>query len=199
VIEQAANTIKKGGVVLHPSDTIYGLGCDPFQEASLRRIVKIKQRSPEKGFLVLIPGLEWVGRLCLTQPPLLASVAAEFWPGPLTILLEARPELSAWLVGHGGKIGIRWPRPVFLKQWLEKIGGPVVSTSANPSGSSTILAISEAWAAFGHRVDLVLDAGTLPPAKPSTVLDLSGPGSPQILRRGRLAGQIEEFLASQLT
>lgn len=192
-VERAARVIREGGVVLHPSDTVYGLGCNPFDSAALQRLLQIKGRRQDRGVLVLIPDRDWVERLAHERPPLTAQITERFWPGPLTILLPAQPELSPQLTGSAGKIGIREPASRFLKDWMRRIPGPVVSTSANKSGHPAPETMKELEKAFGPLVDLTIDAGPLPPAPPSTVLDLTC-RPPRILRRGRLAQELEEFL-----
>ncbi len=191
--EQAARVIRKGGIVLHPSDTVYGLGCSPFDPAALERLLQIKGRRQEKGLLVLIPDRDWVGKLARECPFLTAPTLERFWPGPLTILLPARSELSPLLTGNERKIGIREPAGRFLKDWLKRIPGPVVSTSANRSGFPAPETVKGLEETFGPLVDLIIDAGPLRPGPPSTVLDLTCV-PPKILRRGRLAQELEKFL-----
>lgn len=195
VIERAAEVVRKGGVILYPSDTIYGLGCDPFCESAVRRILQIKKRPGEKGLLVLVSSLEWLERLARGVDSDVLDICKRFWPGPLTIVLKARPELSRELTGGAGKIGIRWPANPFLQEWMERIPGPVVSTSANLSGGEVVTSVRELKELFGSDVDLFVQSTEPLGGTPSTVVDFTCT-PPEILRQGPLGLQVERYLAS---
>ncbi|HUV14492.1 MAG TPA: L-threonylcarbamoyladenylate synthase [Acidobacteriota bacterium] len=194
VIERAAEVVRRGGVLLYPSDTIYGLGCNPFCESAVRRILEIKKRSGEKGLLVLVPSQDWLERLARDVDSALLGICDRFWPGPLTILLKARPELSRELTGGEGTIGIRQPANPVLQEWMERIPGPVVSTSANLSGTEVITSASELKELFGSLVDLFIQSSEPVSGTPSTVVDLTCT-PPKILRQGPLGRQVERYLA----
>lgn len=193
-IEVAASVIRKGGVVLYPSDTVYGLGCDPFCQRAVERIFQIKLRPPAKGLLVLVPGLSWLGRLaCDLDSDLVSAVSSRFWPGPLTMVLKARSELSRTLTGREGKIGIRWPDSPFLQSWMGRIPGPLVSTSANLSGRELMTSVRELKRVFGPQVDLFLHSSGPMSEAASTVLDLTCL-PPRVLRGGVLGQKVADFL-----
>lgn len=194
VIERAAEVVRRGGVLLYPSDTIYGLGCSPFNESAIRRILEIKERPVDKGLLVLVPGPDWLERLAQDVDSDCLTICEQFWPGPLTILLKARPELSPKLTGREGKIGIRWPANPLLQEWMERIPGPVVSTSANLSGREVISSPGELKKLFGSLVDLFVQSSEPVNGTPSTVLDLTC-APPRLLRQGPLGPQVESYLA----
>ncbi len=194
VIERAAEVVREGGVILYPSDTIYGLGCDPFCKSAVRRIFEIKKRPGEKGLLVLVPSSDWLERLARGVDSDLLKVCERFWPGPLTIVLKARRELSRELTGREGKIGIRWPANPFLQEWMERIPGPIVSTSANLSGGEVITSASELQELFGSEVDLFVQSEEPVRGTPSTVVDFTCT-PPEILRQGPLGQEVERYLA----
>lgn len=193
VVQRAAETVRGGGVVLYPTDTIYGLGCDPFNRAALDRIFEIKGRPGEKSVLVLIPGPEWVKRLARNVPSLLDPLLDRFWPGPLTVLLPAAEGLPPGIAGPEGKVGLRQPGVPFLLEWMKVIPGPLVSTSANRSGEPSPASVERLRELFHDQVDLFLEAGSLNQGSPSTILDLCV-SPPRIVREGALAGELRRWL-----
>jgi len=193
VIEEAMRTIQDGGIVLYPSDTIYGLGCDPFNADAVRRIYEIKGRDEGKGVLVLIPDLEWVDRLAAEVSSAAEHLMDQFWPGPLTLLFPPSPSVPSSVVGREGRIGIRCPDSPFLLAWMESLRGPLVSTSANLSREAIPKTLEALRGIFYDKVDLFLEAGELTARPASTVVDLLG--DPQIVRRGAGHQKIEAVLA----
>lgn len=192
-IQEAARVIRSGGIVLHPTDTLYGLACDPFNARALEKIYRLKKRPREKGFLLLIADPSWVSRLAAPIPHLFSALAREFWPGPVTFLLLARPELPALLTGEGGKVGVRWPALAYLQAWLKALGGPIVSTSANRSGHPVPGSVAELKRLFAGKVDLFLEAGEVENLTPSSVVDLTVSPA-RLVRQGKQAHRLSKFL-----
>jgi len=196
IIEKAARAIRHGGIVLYPTDTLYGLGCDPFNEEALQRLFTIKGRSQKKGVLLLIPNYTDSTDVSNDIPDLFYELAEAFWPGPVTLLLEGNSSCSRLLLGKGGKVGLRHPDLAFLQLWMEAIPGPIVSTSANVSGEP-LAALEDLKQLFDHQVDLILEGReSKQPSQPSTVVDLTM-NPPRIVRAGRWAGRVGEFLTRQ--
>ncbi len=194
IIEKASRVIRAGGVVLHPSDTVYGLACDPFNLEALRRLLQIKGRPEGKGFLLLVHNLEVIKDISNTVSKVFYELSEEFWPGPVTLLLEGRKELPPAILGKRGQVGVRFPEQPFLKLWVKQIPGPVVSTSANLSGEVLPKSVSQLKGLFGERVDLFLEGGEVDPgAKPSTVIDLTV-DPPCIVREGQCLEEVKESL-----
>ncbi len=197
IIERAAQVIRQGEVVLYPTNTLYGLGCDPFNEKALERLFAIKGRLAGKGVLLLIPDSSYSEMVSSNIPNVFYKLVEAFWPGPVTFLLEGKPSISRWLVGEEGKVGLRHPDLTFLKLWMEAIPGPIVSTSANRSGEPPAQSLDELKGLFRHQVDLLLEGGEIERiSTPSTVVDLTR-DPPSIVRAGRWAGRVEEFLSRQ--
>ena len=192
-IEKAAGVIRQGGVVLHPTDTIYGLACDPFRPQALRRLFEIKGRPPEQGLLLLVPNLTWVEQICDEIPEVFYRAARKFWPGPVTFLLSASPKLPSLVRGGAGKVGLRRPALPYLDSWMKAIPGPLVSTSANRSGQEPPGSMAELRKLFQGKVDLLLEAGEVEDSHPSSVLDLSIE-PPRIVREGRGVERVKRFL-----
>ncbi len=193
MIERAARAIRQGKVVLYPTDTLYGLGCDPFNEEALRRLFAIKGRSETKGVLLLVQNYSYAEAVSDHIPDLFYELVETFWPGPVTLLLEGNSSCSRLLLGKDGKVGLRHPDLAFLQLWMEAIPGPIVSTSANLSGES-LAAVEDLKQLFDHQVDLILEGReTKQTSQPSTVVDLTM-DPPRIVRAGRWASRVEEFL-----
>ena len=196
IIENAAQAIRQGKVVLYPTDTLYGLGCDPFNEEALRRLFAIKGRSEKKGVLLLVQDYTYAKVVSDHISNLFYEIAKAFWPGPVTLLLEGNSSCSRLLLGEEGKVGLRHPDLAFLELWMAAIPGPIVSTSANVSGEP-LAALEELKQLFDHQVDLILEGSEMEqPSQPSTVVDLTM-DPPRIVRAGRWASRVEEFLTRQ--
>ncbi len=193
VIDKATRVICSGGVVLYPSDTIYGLGCDPFNRAAVKRIYALKLRDAGKGVLLLVPNRLWADRLAVEIPPVANHLMERYWPGPLTLLFRPRSSVPSILVGGGERIGVRCPDNPFLQAWLDSWCKPIVSTSANRSGIPAPETMEDLRDLFYDRVDLFLEAGEPTARAPSTVVDIVG--VPRIVRSGARDKEIENALA----
>ncbi len=192
-IEAAAVVVRRGGIVLYPTDTVYGLGCSGLRADTLARLFELKQRPPERGVLLLIPELAWVERCARSVPAEFFPLAEALWPGPVTFLLPASPQLPALIAGDQAKVGLRQPELPYLRSWIEAIGAPLVSSSANISGQPLPRSIEELATLFGDRVDLFLEVAEMAEAKASTVVDLCTEPA-QIVREGQLAEKVRSLL-----
>ena len=192
-IDRAAEVVRRGGIVLYPTDTVYGLGCSALQTPAISRLFELKQRPSDRGVLLLIPELTWVERCTHSVPETFLPLAKALWPGPVTFLLPASPRVSGLISGAQGKVGLRQPKLPFLRSWLYKIGAPLVSTSANISGRPVPQSVEELAELFESEVDLFLDGGATSEAEASTVVDLCSQPI-QIVREGRLAEKIRWLL-----
>ena len=154
-LPSAVKIIRQGGIVLSSTDTVYGLACDPHQPDGVKKIQELKKRPAEKGFLLLIPTPDWVDKLASRIPKYYLNLK-QFWPGPLTLLLPAGPNVPKSIVSSDEKVGIRCPDHFFLKSWLEHLGHPLLSTSANLSGEKLLTTITDLRETFEHSVDLLI-------------------------------------------
>jgi L-threonylcarbamoyladenylate synthase len=192
-IQKAAAIIREGGVIVYPTDTVYGLGCLPKITEAAKRLCVIKGRA-DRPLPIACSDMD-VARELVDISPLAQRLAERFWPGPLMMVLPARVKFSIW-VTHGSKtLGVRVPDHQVARELARLCGGSIVSTSANRSGEEPFKTALEAAESLGKEVDLVLDAGEAPGGLPSTVIDLSGE-SAWILRKGPISGsQIMEALS----
>jgi L-threonylcarbamoyladenylate synthase len=182
-IRRVSQVLLQGGVAAFPTETFYGLGADARNEEALQKIFQIKGREENKPLLLLIGDRDWLSGLVRNIPPVAGRLMEKFWPGPLTLVFEASPRLSALVTGGTGTVGVRLsPHPV-AQALLQAVGRAITATSANLSGQPSASVAAEVFRALGNRVDAILDGGQTAGGLGSTVLDLSSP-SPRIIRRG---------------
>jgi L-threonylcarbamoyladenylate synthase len=169
-----ANHLIAGGIMAIPTESSYALAASPFHVEALHTVVQVKGRADDKPLLVLIGEVDQIGLLVETVPPAADVLMRSFWPGPLTLVLPARPFLSRLLTAGSGTVGVRLPAYPLLRQLLMRVG-PVTGTSANRSGQRALCTAEEVSAILHDDVQMVLDAGSTPGGMPSTVLDARGP------------------------
>jgi L-threonylcarbamoyladenylate synthase len=172
-IERLGALLRRGGVVAYPTETFYGLGALARDPAALERLARAKGR-PEGKPLPLIAADAGMVAEVAEVGALARSLAGRFWPGPLTLVLPARPGLPGPITGGTGTVGIRVPGSEVARALCRAAGGPIVSTSANPSGAPPPAAAASLDAALRARIDGVLDAGPSPGGLPSTVVAVAG-------------------------
>lgn len=196
VIKEAVRIIRNGGIVLYPADTIYGLGCDPFNTQALARIIRLKGRPERKGMLLLISNLQWVEKLATKVSTEAMDFCRNIWPGPVTVLLNASKLLPDYISGDLNKVGLRIPDSKFLQSWLDQLENPIVSTSANLSGHAPSRVLADLVQSFGSEVDLFLESGDLPESVPSSVIDFTS-SHPVVVRKGAGMNRIIRLLGVQ--
>lgn len=182
-IARALEILRAGGLVVFPTDTVYGLGSLAFDQAAIESIYAVKGRPLEKAIPILIADAADLDRLARAVTDLARRLASRFWPGPLTLVLPKRADLPA-AVSATRTVGVRVPDHAAARALL-RAAGPMAVTSANLSGRSSPRSAEEAASQLGGRVPLVLDGGETPGGVPSTVVDVSG-SIPVILRDGPL-------------
>ena len=182
-LASAAEAITAGGVIVYPTDTIYGIGADATNAAAIERIFAIKERDRGKALLMLAGSIEMALRYAQAVAPKTRDVLAQYWPGSVTFVLRANSLLPKELLGGAGTIGIRVPENELCRALCERTGVPIVSTSANLSGASGGVELQQVIGDFTGKVDLIIENGNAPLSSPSTVVDLSGE-KPRVLRQG---------------
>ena len=193
VVAAAADVLGAGGLLIFPTTGLYGLGADALNPASVKKIYKIKQRDLGKPILVLVKDASELGRIAEKVPGAASALMNAFWPGALTIILEARIELPDVLTGGTGKIGIRVPKHPVASALVNAFDGPITGTSANLSGQAGCSSVADLAPGLVQRVDLVLDAGLLNGGVGSTVVDATS-DPPLVLREGAVSKQQLELV-----
>lgn len=184
-LDLIAGEVKRGGVIIYPTDTIYGLGCSALERAAVERVFQIKGRARGKPLILLIAEPGWARELSSNLPPLFQKLAERFWPGPLTMVLEASPMVLPEITAGTGTVALRLPGSEFARRLVAACGVPLVSTSANISGEENIAEARRLIELFGESVDLIVDAGDLESPVESTVVSLAR-GKLELLREGRI-------------
>ena len=185
VLTRAVDVMARGGVVAYPTDTLYGLAVDPRCAGAVDALYRIKGR--EAGHPVsLVATSEAQVEACVGRlTDLGRRLAGRFWPGPLTLIIDAAPALAAALHSASGRVGVRVPAHPVAAALSALAGFALTSTSANRSGDAPPATAGEVVAALGDAVDLVLDAGPAPGGLPSTLVDVTG-SAPILVRAGAI-------------
>jgi len=183
-IEEAAKLVLEGRIIAYPTDTVYGLGCNPFDADAVDRLVKAKDRN--KGSLpILISSLKDAERLGEISG-FAATLADRFWPGPLTLVVRPRISFPAGITGDTLLVGLRIPNHEKARRLIKECGGALVGTSANISGHPSLRTAEEVLGELEGRVDLVVDGGPAPLGRESTVVKVLGDET-TVLRVGALS------------
>ena len=181
-IRTAAKIIREGGLVVYPTETVYGLGANARSDEAVARVFRVKVRALEDPIPVAVSSIE-MAREVSEIGPTAERLAGRFLPGPLTLILPAKPTISELVTAKTGKVGIRIPDHRVAHELIELFGAPITSTSANLSGKPAPSTAREALEQLGNRVDAVFDSGRCAYARPSTVVDLTL-HPPRVLREG---------------
>jgi L-threonylcarbamoyladenylate synthase len=188
--------IASGGVIAFRTDTFYGLGADPFNQAAVTRIRELKGREDDKPILLLISDREQVERLLAQRSEMFDRIAQAFWPGPLTIVGVATPELPEEVTAGTGTVGVRLPDDASVRELVRECGGALTATSANPTGGAPARSAKDVRNYFPEGLDLILDGGDVTATQPSTVLDvITIP--PHVVREGAVPRSAIEQLLNQ--
>jgi L-threonylcarbamoyladenylate synthase len=188
-IARAAEIVIAGGVVVFPTDTVYGLACDLRNADAVARVYQIKGRPARMPLIAMIADAEAWPSVAAAAPHGAKALMRRWWPGPLTLILPAGPDIPDLVLGGGATLGVRIPDHPAALALLRAAGRPLATTSANRSGAPAALTASEAADQLGDAVDLILDAGLSPVGQASTVLDCTV-DPPRILREGPVTGSM---------
>jgi L-threonylcarbamoyladenylate synthase len=180
--EEICSILRSGGVIAFPTDTAYGLGADPFNEAAIDRIFQIKGRPDTKPILLVVSSIDMAESVAETDE-VFYELAKQFWPGPLTMILRAAESVPSKLTAGTRTIGVRWPMARFAAKLVTEFGAPITATSANRSGLPASITAEEVRNQLDESVHALIDGGELPSRGGSTVLDLTT-DTPAVLRDG---------------
>jgi L-threonylcarbamoyladenylate synthase len=185
VVAAAAAVLKNSGIILYPTDTIYGIGCRADDAPAIERITALKQRPAPKPMIVLIADEAMLGAVITQESAAARALREAFWPGPLTLLYRPSSGIPPAVYAGAVVVGIRIPANPFCRAVSKAIGVPITSTSANVTEESAASTVDEMPQGILDGVDLIIDAGPLRGA-PSTLVDaVSDP--PVLLREGSIS------------
>ena len=183
-IVEAARTVTQGGLVIYPTDTVYGVGCDPFNEDSIKKVIEAKKRK-SIPLPVLGSSIGDLHRIAWFNDK--ADILAfKFWPGPLTLILKKKVRLPDAVTCGLSTVGVRVPKCDVAIRLIQLCGGLLIGTSANISGTGPCNTALEAANQIGEKVDVILDGGETALKKESTVVKFNDDGI-QIVRRGAIS------------
>jgi L-threonylcarbamoyladenylate synthase len=182
-IRYAADFIRRGELVAIPTDTYYGIAADPFNLAAVDQIYRVKGRPETRALPILVNTTSQAVSLSRDVPYTFHRLAAKFWPGPLTLLVEASTGVPLKVTAHTGNVALRWPRHAIVNSLIDLIGGPITGTSGNISGQPACASAIDLLEQLGDRLPLIIDAGETPGNLASTIVKLDGDDW-EIMREG---------------
>ena len=195
MLRYAAHFLTRGCVVAIPTDTFYGLAADPFNLAAVDEIYRVKGRPETRALPILVNSLEQALMLVRDREEEAPGVeadagrfsrlAAAFWPGGLTMVMDASHRVPLKVTAGTGKVALRWPKSQVVEQLINEFEGPITGTSANVSGFPSCSSAEQVMKQLGGRLPLVLDSGDTGAALPSTIIELRG-GDWRVLREGAI-------------
>lgn len=187
-IQEAAEVLRKGGLIVFPTETVYGLGADAENPVAMRALFAAKGRPADHPVIVHLADAEMVALFAAEIPPAAKKLAAAFWPGPMTLILRRGDRISDLVTGGMDTVGLRVPSHPVAQALLKQFGGAIAAPSANRFGRVSPTRAEHVMADLEGRVDLILDGGACDVGLESTILDLSR-GQPAILRPGAVTAE----------
>jgi len=194
-LRMAVDSLKRGDIIGYPTETVYGLGVDAENENAVTAIFLLKNRQPSEPCLLLAPDSVTITRYVAVIPAVAEKLMDAFWPGPLTLVFQAKSRLPAMLTGPDKKAAFRISSDPVCRQLMSVYRRPLVSTSANPSGQVPADSAQQVASYFIKKLPVILDGGVRK-GKPSTVLDISG-NSPQLIREGPVTKHMLEKITGE--
>jgi L-threonylcarbamoyladenylate synthase len=168
-----------------PTDTLYALGGNALDPAAIARVHTVKGRHHVKPLSVLVPSVEAAASLAARLPDAVREIMRAFWPGALTVVVNAAPSIPGVLTASSGTVGLRMPAGAVAQALLAAFGGPIIGTSANKAGGADPADAKTVQRAIGGQIDLILDGGRVTLGVPSTVIDCTTEPA-RILREGAI-------------
>jgi len=183
-LQIAAKMIKDGAVISYPTDTVYGIGCNPLNEESVKRIIKIKNRE-NKPMPILCSDITSVKEIIFLNKKEL-DIITKFWPGPLTVVGKCiKPKKFKQISLNSNKLGVRIPNNICSRELIKLCGGYLVGTSANKSGYKSAVNYQEVIEQLGDEIDAIIDSGPTELQIDSTVIDITN-NKISIIREGNI-------------
>lgn len=179
-IEIVLEVLRKGGTVVYPTDTVYGLGANIFHEKAVRKVYRFKKRSRKKPVSVCLSKIEDIGQIAYLDRSA-EKIIQKILPGPFTIILKKKDTVTTQITAGKDKVGVRIPDNLICREISKEF--PITTTSANISGKAAHQSAEEARQELKDKPDLIIDSGPCPDGLSSTVVDLTV-SPPQILRKG---------------
>lgn len=182
-IDEIAAILQRGGIIAYPTETIYGLGGDAFNERAIRRLFEIKSRSLDRPVSVLVRDTQMLDQVVSSVPAVARSIMERYWPGSVTIILRASERIPPILTAQTGTIGVRISPHPFVRRLFDVFDSPLTSTSANVSGGRSLMEPEDILRTFGNLIDRVIGMTEFMEGHASTLIDVTGE-RPRVVRQG---------------
>lgn len=170
-IKLAVNVVKSGGIIAYPTESVYGLGCDPFNQQAVEELLRIKQRSIDQGLILIASHIQQILPLIQPLKPDDLARALKTWPGHHTWVFPQSKLVPKWISGKKKSVAIRLSNHPIVSQLCTLLNQPLVSTSANLSKQDNLKSIKDIKTTFGDKIDFYIDAPIGNQKKPSTICD----------------------------
>ena len=189
-IKDVVDKLNKGYIGITPTDTVYGIMGDATKEDVIKRVFDVKKRDYSKPLLMLVSDIDMLNKYIYVSNDIEKKLIDKYWPGRMTLILKKKDNVSNLLTGNRDNVGVRIPDNKELLDIIKLFGKPVISTSANISGSDTITNVDQIEEELKHSVDFIVDGGILD-NKGSTIV-YAIDNEIKILRDGDLSSKIKE-------
>lgn len=173
-LREAVVALRRGDVIVFPTETLYGLGADALNFAAVEKVFQLKGRDPNNPIPVLVSDRSMLNSLVTEIPRLAEKLMERFWPGPLTLVLPARQDIARPLVNSTGGIGVRISSQPIATEIVRLLGRPLTATSANPSGQPAAQTLAQARDYFTGKIKIFIEGGALTSKTGSTVAAIAG-------------------------
>jgi L-threonylcarbamoyladenylate synthase len=193
ILSQAIASLRRGDVIVFPTETVYGLGADALNPAAVERVFQLKGRNPDTPIPIIVADQAMLKDLVQEIPPIARKLMEQFWPGPLTLVLPAAPGTPQQLLNRTGGVGVRISSELIATQLAQELGHPLTATSANPSGRQAAATIEQAQDYFAAEIEIFIDGGQLPSKIGSSVVEVIDDRI-RIIREGEIS--IDSLAAS---
>lgn len=197
-ILEAVDSLRAGGLVAYPTDTLYGLGAAADDDAAVGRLFEAKGRPPDRPLPILLADIDALRQVAAEPLDLALRLASRFWPGPLTLVLHRAPAFHSLALAGEESVAVRVPDHDLPRRLIRGLGGPITGTSANLSGERPARTATDVAEQLADSVDIIIDGGPCPLGNESTVVDLRE-GTPLLRREGAVSRKVlEEAIGSAL-
>ncbi|RJQ13967.1 MAG: threonylcarbamoyl-AMP synthase [Nitrospiraceae bacterium] len=183
IFRSSLEVLENSGTIAYPTESFYALGALVTDEAAVQKLYDLKKRPADKPLPVIVGDMDTLRLVVKDIPSHAESLMKKFWPGPLTIIFEARDNVPALITGGSGKVAVRIPGEGVALRLARALRVPITATSANESGKLPAEDASAVINYFGDNIDLIIDGGKTPGGKPSTIIDVTVT-PPKVLRKG---------------
>lgn len=197
-LKEVANIIKDGGIVIFPTETVYGIGVNGLNETAIKKLYEVKQRPINKPISLLVNSIEMIEKVAKDITEIEYDLIKKFLPGPLTIVLKKKDIVPDIVTAGFDTVGIRMPENEIAQKLVEYAGVPIATPSANISGRPSGTNLKEIMKDFNNKVDYFIDGGVSKIGVASTIVQVIN-GNPYILRKGKISEEqiMEQILISK--